>query len=77
MSMRLGHSLPTLILHEEGKVELYRTREDVKELNDLAGTPEGQQVVREMGPRIRDLIPPEDWELFRSFVESGAPDGRG
>ncbi|MCC7353653.1 MAG: sulfatase [Anaerolineae bacterium] len=66
-----------LILHEEGKVELYRTREDVKELNNLAATPEGERVVREIGPRIRDLVPAEDWELFRPLVEFGAPDGRG
>ncbi|MCC7353654.1 MAG: sulfatase, partial [Anaerolineae bacterium] len=49
-----------LILYAEGDAELYRVRDDPQELNNLAGTPEGQQVVMELMARMDETLPSGD-----------------
>ena len=49
-----------LILYAEGDAALYRVRDDPQELSNLADTPEGRQVVRELMTRMDERLPSGD-----------------
>lgn len=59
-----------LILYEEGKVELFRLDRDASESSNVADTPEGKTILRQLAPDVERLMPPEDWKIFCPLLDS-------
>ena len=57
-----------LILYEEGKVELFRTDQDVQEAQNLANTAEGHEVIKVLGQHLTALMTPQDWATFGPLI---------
>jgi arylsulfatase A-like enzyme len=59
-----------LIVNEEGHVELFQVETDAQELDNLAYTSKGREVMKDLGPKIARLMTPEDWKVFQRIVDS-------
>lgn len=59
-----------LILHQEGNVELYRIDRDPQESDNLVESPEGKQVIEQLGSYMQSYMTPEDWKIFSAIISS-------
>ena len=57
-----------LIVYHDGTTMLFNTDRDPREWDDLRGTEEGGRVVAELGARLEQFLPSEEWEQYRRFV---------
>jgi arylsulfatase A-like enzyme len=53
-----------LVVNKTGQLELYRAHEDTAEAQDLAPSPEGQQALQALLPRLVPYLSAEDWKGF-------------
>lgn len=59
-----------LIVHQEGNVELYRIDRDPQEADNLAASPQGKQVIEQLGSSMQSYMTPDDWKIFSPFISS-------
>jgi arylsulfatase A-like enzyme len=62
-----------LIVYEDGRVELFRLDRDPMETNNLADSPESQDVIEELGSGLEKLMSPSDWKIFRYLLNHDDP----